>query len=95
MKYKKIISALSICPSAFEGSEEFYKRRFTEFIKTYDFEFRNELRIEMLRALQDKDWSWKDACEKVDFYSYDPYGSEKDHLDNIKEIIWDPLFQNL
>ena len=47
----------------------------------------------LLDALKDEQWSWKDACEKVDFFSFDPCGTENDHLNEVKYSIWDTLFQ--
>lgn len=91
-QYNLIKSALSICPAAFEASEEFYKKRFEEFIVKYDQDFIDRLREEIREALNDSNWSWKEAAEEVDFYAFYPSISEEQLLKEIRFVMWDVLF---
>lgn len=91
-KYNSILSALSICPSGFNESEEFYKVRFERFVKEYNKSFVDRLKSEIRLALKDADWSWKKAAEKSDFYAYDENSTESETLKDIRYIMWDYLF---
>ncbi len=95
MSYAKIISILTICPGDLEGSDDFYKQRFVNIVKTLSKDFMYQLRIEVLMAIKAPNWSWKAAAEESEFYAYDPNESENHHFEAIKFIIWDSLFRGL
>ena len=74
----KLRIILSICPGDFEGSEEFYLKRMTEFRSNYSQEFLTEFEHEFLKLSKDTNYSFKLTCKELSFFAYDEKESEQD-----------------
>ena len=91
-EYKYAIAALSICPIHFGYSENEYKERFKTFLHNSEPSYTDLIRKDIKEALNDSEWSWKEAAKEVEFYGYEERYSEEDVLRQVKWLMWDTLF---
>ncbi|MEO1054415.1 MAG: hypothetical protein AAFX87_27500 [Bacteroidota bacterium] len=91
-KYQYIKAALSICLIDFGLSEEGYKERFKNFLKSSGEEYTDLIRKEISEAIKDPEWEWKKAAKEVGFYAYDERDTEDEIFEEIKWLMWDMLF---
>ncbi len=72
----KLKIILSICPDAFEASEEFYLNRMKKFRIEYSEEFLTQFQEQFTKLKNDQTYSFKKTCKEISFFAYDRKESE-------------------
>ncbi len=72
----KLKIILSICPDAFEASEEFYLKRMKKFRVEYSEEFISQFQEEFYHLIDDQTYSFSKTCKELSFFAFDKKESE-------------------
>jgi hypothetical protein len=89
--YSTLNSCLAVFADFFQVSCEEYKKYFEEAILTERLPL-EQVKLDLMRAISDKDFSWKEAAKKKSVFFYDEEKTESEIFHEFKLLTWNVLF---
>lgn len=89
--YSALNSSLAVFADFFQVSWEEYKKYFEEAILTKRLPL-EQVKLDLMCAISDKDFSWKEAAKKESVFFYDEEKTESEIFHEFKLLTWNVLF---